>query len=200
MRLYLVRHTETKHVAGKCVGQSDVPLSEKGVADVVKIASFVRTLAPNRVISSDLERCARLAEAIASQLSVCVEFDGSWREMRFGKWENKTWDDIRAQDEDIFEEWTRDFVRTAAPDGESFADLQTRVERALEKLKTRENETVVVVTHAGPMRAALASAMGLPLDRAFSIHLNYGAIARLASDGTDWTLYELNNDLLTRCD
>lgn len=200
MRLYLVRHTELKNVAGKCVGQSDVALSEKGVADIERLARLVKPLAPTRVVSSDLARCVRLAEAIANQFGVSPELDSAWRELHFGSWENKAWDEIRAQDEDAFEEWTRNFVETPAPDGESFLELRERVEKAMEKLKTLERETVLVVTHAGAMRAALSVAVGVPLERAFAIELNYGALVCLSSDGAQWTLRELNNDLLTQCD
>ena len=51
------------------------------------------------------------------------------------------------------------------PNGESFAEMQTRIVGALDKLVARHpGETIVAVSHADPIKAALAQALGTHLD------------------------------------
>ncbi len=201
MSLFLIRHTETEATAGRCIGQSDVALSEKGMADVAKVVEKMKALAPNVMISSDLSRCRVLAEALAKEVKVDVVFESAWREINFGQWEGKNWDEIYARDRTHYEAWTKDFLTIAPPEGESFLKLQERIARELNMLKTHQAETAVIITHAGAIRAAISSAIGLPLDRAFSIHLDYGALVQLNLNNGLWTLQNLNNSLLSSpCD
>jgi len=201
MNLFLIRHTETEATAGRCIGQSDVALSEKGSADVATLVEQLKALAPSVVISSDLSRCRVLADALAKAMKVEVVFESAWREVNFGEWEGKTWDEIHAEDRTHYEAWAKDFVTIAPPKGESFVNFQKRIARELNALQTHQAETLVVITHAGAIRAAISSAIGVPLERVFSIHLNYGALVQLSRNSGLWTLQNLNNSLLSSpCD
>ncbi len=199
MNLFLIRHTEVEGAAGRCIGQSEVPLSEKGKRDISLLLERLKPIAPNRLISSDLSRCLVLAERLGEVLSMRVEVNGAWRELNFGAWENRAWDELHASDGAHYEAWAKDFVTIAPPEGESFCNLQSRIEAELNALVESKVETVMVITHAGAIRAAVSCAIGLPLERAFSIHLNYGALVHLSRNGELWTLQNLNNTLL-RCD
>ncbi len=201
MKLFLIRHTEVEHASGRCIGQSDISLSEKGKQDIMVLVEHLKPLVPQRLISSDLSRCLMLAERLGEALSMTVEAKSAWREVHFGAWENQSWDDLRAKDTERFDVWMKDFVRIAPPEGESFLKLQSRIVAELNALEKSSAETVLVVTHAGAIRAALSSAIGLPLERAFSIHLNYGALVHLNFKSGMWTLENLNNILLSSpCD
>ncbi len=197
MNLFLVRHTEIVATAEQCIGQSEVKLSEKGKADVVKLAEKLKSLAPNVVISSDLSRCRVLAEVVAKAVKAELVLKSAWREINFGQWEGKVWSEIDARDHVHYEAWAKDFVAVAPPEGESFSSLQARIARELNALSTYPAERIMVVTHAGAIRAAIASAINLPLERMFSIHLNYGALVQLRLNSGIWTLQDLNNSLLT---
>jgi alpha-ribazole phosphatase len=198
MNLFLVMHTETEATAGRCIGQSNVALSEKGSADVAKLVEQLKPLAPSVMISSDLLRCRVLAEALAKAVKVDVVFETAWREINFGQWEGKTWDEIYTQDRARYEAWTKDFVTIAPPEGESFVTLQLRIARAVNALSAYQAETIVVVTHAGAIRAALSCAMGLPLERTFAIGLNNGAVVHLRKHTqSEWILQNLSNSLLS---
>ncbi len=199
MNLFLIRHTEVEGAAGRCIGQSDVRLSEKGKQEMQSLLERLKPIAPTRLISSDLSRCLVLAERLGEALSIEVEVTHAWREMSFGAWENRTWDEIHASDGAHYEAWAKDFVTIAPPEGESFRNLQSRIEAELNALVESKVETVMVITHAGAIRAAVSCAIGLPLERAFSIHLNYGAQVHLNRNGELWTLQNLNNTPLP-CD
>src|SRR4030095_4245583 len=51
------------------------------------------------------------------------------------------------------------------PGGESFPEMQTRMTAALARLVARHpGETIAAVSHADPIKAAVAQALGTPLD------------------------------------
>ncbi|MFQ3609777.1 MAG: alpha-ribazole phosphatase family protein, partial [Chloroherpetonaceae bacterium] len=184
-----------------CIGQSDVRLSEKGKQEMQMLLECLKPIAPTRLISSDLSRCLILAERLGKALSLTVEVRSEWREVSFGAWENQTWDALRTEDPERFEAWVKDFVTVAPPEGESFLKLQSRIKAELNALIESPSESVLVITHAGAIRAAISSAIGLPLERAFSIYLNYGALVHLNWNAGIWILRNLNNMLLSSpCD
>ena len=78
--------------------------------------------------------------------------------------------------------WMNDFVQARPPDGESFEDLNTRVFDFIKSLQIVDSQLVVLVTHAGVMRVLMAHAQGLPLEKAFDIKLDYGAVVLLKTE------------------
>ena len=63
------------------------------------------------------------------------------------------------------------------PGGESYAEVQARVCKAIEEMVAAHSaETVVVIAHAGPIRAALARWLGLAPDASFRIDQRYGGV------------------------
>ncbi len=194
MDLYLVRHLDIETAAeNKCIGQTDVPLSSKGQSAVADMANFLAELKPECVISSDLQRCAVLAKAVGKIVGIESEFSASWREIYFGRWEERRWRDIEITDSIALQAWMKDIVRVTPPDGESFERLYSRIGLQVDLLIQRPEQRFVVITHAGPIRAAICHTIGLPLVKAFSVDITYGGMAHLHYDAGNWTLTELRN-------
>jgi len=194
MDIFLVRHTEVEQDSqARCIGHTNVPLSELGRRNIHLVAARLVTLKPELIISSDLDRCLELAKAAASQLGLEPDPTPAWREVNFGQWENRTWEDIETHDSIVLQAWMKDFVRVAPPDGESFQSLHHRISLQMDLLLQRPEQRIVIVTHAGPMRAALCHAIGLPLQRAFSVDVAFGGILHLQYTNGQWSLHGLNN-------
>jgi alpha-ribazole phosphatase len=182
MHLTLMRHPAIDFAGERCIGQTDVDLSFAGQLSLKSLAEEACRLLPDRILSSDLKRCRLLAEQIAGRLHITPVYDPIWREMHFGFWENRTWDAIRNEEGEALAEWVADFVTIAPPGGESFLQLQKRVLAGISKIDPNTSH-ILVVTHAGVIRAAYAALSGLPLCRAFEYHIPYGKMyhARLSS-------------------
>jgi alpha-ribazole phosphatase len=209
MTLTLMRHPHSDFAAQRCIGQTDVDLSFEGKSSLKSFVAEACRLLPDRVISSDLKRCRFLAQEIGSRLRISPVFDPIWRELDFGFWENRTWEEIRREETEAFAKWVTDFVTTAPPGGESFLQLQKRILSAIDAVlpdrtgpAQRGRRTVsvcsvsngakrgrfaypnvLVVTHAGVMRAAYAAFANLPLSRAFDYKIPYGGMFHLRTRG-----------------
>lgn len=144
MGLTFLRHPSVS-AAGICYGRTEVRLS---AAHPTEIANALRaTPRPEAILSSPSSRCRPLAQALALAHRLEVLFDDRLLELDFGSWEGRPWSDIPRAESDP---WAEDPVNRAPPGGESFAALTERVRAAL-----AGRDGVAVVTHAGPIRAAL---------------------------------------------
>jgi alpha-ribazole phosphatase len=135
-----------------------------------------------------LRRCRMLADAIAAKLDIRPEPDAIWREVNFGAWENRTWDEIRSQDPHALAAWMDDFAMVAPPGGESFQQLQSRVVSALRKIDPQPSDNLLVVTHGGVIRAAVCAFSDLPLRRAFEFEVPFGSTICLRCEDDHWSV------------
>ncbi|HEY4787554.1 MAG TPA: alpha-ribazole phosphatase [Bacteroidales bacterium] len=178
MKLYLVRHTAVNLPSGTCYGISDIPLRDNWEDEAGVIASRLAHLNNAVVYSSPSKRCKLLAKKISNK----VFLDKRLQELNFGKWELKPWDEINGP---TAEQWMNDFVHTRCEGGESYLDLSKRVKSFLTDLTCTKRETAIIVSHAGVIRAIVASVFDIPLKKSFEIKVDYGQIT---------PLYLLHND------
>lgn len=150
MKLWLVRHAQPLIAAGICYGRLDM------AADAAATAECARALAaqlPNgiRVVTSPLQRCEQLAQALHAQRpDLAYKTDPRLQEMDFGLWEGRAW---QAIDPAELQAWTTDFVNYAVGGhGESVSRFMARVASAFDALDG-QGETLWI-THAGVFRAA----------------------------------------------
>ncbi|MFG2007731.1 bifunctional RNase H/acid phosphatase [Micromonospora sp. NPDC048868] len=162
-RLVLVRHGETAFTEQRRYsGRGDVPLSERGRAQVRATAARVAALAPTvaAVVSSPLSRCTATAEAIAGALGgVPVRREDDLIECDFGAWEGRTFAEVRQEWPGEMDAWLAS-TRVAPPGGESFVDVAERCRRVVDGLcRAYPGETVVVVSHVSPIKLVLRDAL-----------------------------------------
>jgi alpha-ribazole phosphatase len=176
MEVYLVRHTETVCEKGICYGQSDVGIREP--YDTI-FESILNQLPEDAILySSPLQRCVVLAKHIQknNQIESIIE-DSRLMEMNFGDWELKSWDVIP---QEVLNPWMTDFVNVRVPNGESFVDLDLRVQKFLDNdLSKLHTKPIIIVAHAGVIRSILCKINNLPLQEAFKSKLDFGAVVKI---------------------
>ena len=151
MALILLRHTTPDVAPGTCYGLTDLDVAETFEAEA---ATALAALPPvQTIVSSPLIRCQKLADYIGVRLALPVTFDARLMGMDFGHWEARAWSDIERSEID---DWAADFLHARPHGGESVAMLQTRIRAALADWFAKD-KTTLIVTHAGVVRAALAT-------------------------------------------
>lgn len=162
--ILLVRHgvtaTTGKILPGRAPG---LHLSEVGIAQAESAAARIAPLRPVAIYASPLERTRETARPIATATSKKVLPLKGLLECDFGDWTGKSLSVLSKK-----KEWTT--VQNAPsvfrfPGGESFLEMQQRMWNTLEDLAVRHRgKTVVAVSHADPIKAAVTYAQGVPLD------------------------------------
>jgi len=162
----LVRHgvTETTGIIlpGRTPG---LHLSERGLAQADRVAQRLSELArkPVALYVSPLERTRETAAPIAKALRLRAQVDRGLLECDFGLWTGKKLHLLAKKPEWRAVQHAPSTFRF--PEGESFTEMQLRIWTTLERIAARHrNRTVVVVSHADPIKAAVTYAQGVPLD------------------------------------
>lgn len=178
MIIDLMRHGSTGR-PGFMDGTMDLPLSENGWA-AFESATIGKTW--GMIVTSPLRRARDAAERLAKAQAIDMEIDPCWQEMNFGRWDGLARAAIEADEaeRDALAAFYRDPGQHTPPGGELWVDLQRRVGTALRALAKRDSASpTLVITHAGPMRVALAQACGLPFERLWAIRIGYATRVRL---------------------
>ncbi|MEO5724501.1 MAG: MSMEG_4193 family putative phosphomutase [Ilumatobacteraceae bacterium] len=161
----LVRHGQTpttgKVLPGRTAG---LHLADTGIGQAQAAGARIAELRTvDAVYASPLERARETAAPIAAARGLKVKIDKGLLECDFGEWTGAELKQLMK-----LPEWST--VQRAPstfrfPGGESFVEMQTRIVTALDRLRaTHPGGTIVCVSHADPIKAAVAHAMGTHLD------------------------------------
>ena len=181
MRLALVRHAETAEDArGRCYGRLDVGLSVAGREQCARLAHAFRSEPLRSVWASPAIRARETAEAIAAPHRLDVEILEPLRELDFGELEGRAYDEIAVSDPELYAQWMRAPTTVRFPGGESYSDLQSRVDAGIAGLLEQHDDGLVaVVTHGGVVRAVLRSVLGFPAERIFRLSIDPASVSTL---------------------
>ena len=165
----LVRHgvtdTTGKVLPGRARG---LALSDAGRTQAVAVAERIAAMQNGTrpvaaVYASPLERTRQTAAPIGKAVGQRVRSDRGLLECDFGTWTGAELGTLMK-----LPEWKavqRNPSGFRFPGGESFAEMQARITGAIDRLRAAHpGEVVVAVSHADPIKAALAQALGTPLD------------------------------------
>lgn len=164
-RILLIRHGLNDYVkehrlAGRTPG---VHLNEEGRGQALALAERLGTMPIAAVYSSPLERARETAEPLAARLGLTVHCLDGAAESDCGQWTGQSIEELSKGNA-----WRQVQVHPSGfrfPGGESFAEIQARMIAMLETLKDDHlGQTVVVVSHADPIKLGVAFHTGVPLD------------------------------------
>ena len=163
--ILLVRHGQTPTTGDKLPGRAPgLFLAPKGREQADKVAQRIKSLKHvSAVYASPMERTQETAEPIAKALRRKVRTEPGLIECDFGEWTGGSLAKLRKLPEwSTVQRYPSGF---RFPQGESFTEMQTRITSALARLTEKHpGQTIVAVSHADPIKAAIADAMGTHLD------------------------------------
>ncbi len=166
-RVILVRHGYSMaNLESRFAGQRyNADLSQKGHEQAQKTADYIaENYKIDKIYSSDLSRAFQTAEHIAKRLGMDIIKEEGVREIYAGEWEGLKFDEIDEKYQKEYHIWKNDIGNAGCTDGETTAELSRRVIAALEKIATENHgKTVLVATHATPIRAAMCAWQGMEL-------------------------------------
>ncbi len=167
VKLIIVRHGFSLFNGVKVFsGRYDVPLTKLGHEQAKKSAEYIKArYKVDAVYSSDLSRAVDTAKPLAEAFGLEIKKDKRLRERSLGWWEGVSQAEVLEKDPEGFRIFKEDFGHCNGGGGESFLEVGERLTEAFDEI-VRENDgkTVVVVTHAGLMRAMCAVWQGRAAD------------------------------------
>lgn len=188
---HLVRHAEKTggdFLAGRT---ADVHLTARGHQQAKQLAEFLGRERVDRIFTSPLERAVETATPLAELKRLAPASNVALHEMDLGAWTGKTPADL---DRDAaFGRFNRFRSGHGAPGGETMLEVQARIVGAMLRWRdAHSGETLVLVSHAEPIRAALLHFAGVSLDHWQRFRIDIASVSTVLLDPATAILTRVN--------
>lgn len=163
--LLIIRHGQSvSNIRGVFTGHLDLELTPLGHQQAQLTGEFIiENFKVDAVYSSDLCRAADTGRAVADPLGLPLRTDPRLREIYAGTWEGLSFNEL-SETSPAYMVFRGDIGACQTDGGESVAQLSTRVLEAFYEIAaSNDGKTVVIATHATPIRALMTHAQGLSL-------------------------------------
>jgi broad specificity phosphatase PhoE len=131
-----------------------------------------------RVECSPLERTRETAAAIADATGAPLATTDALIEIDMGEWTGRALDSFG--DDPVWRRWNDARGNARIPGGESMAEAQARIMGHVRRVAAEQDgSTIALVSHSDMIRAALACALGLPLDNLLRFDIDPASVSRL---------------------
>ena len=189
-RVILVRHGETDwNAEGRIQGHLPVPLNERGRAQAEAVGARLEPVPFAALYSSDLLRARQTAEAIGRASGQRVRDDRRLREWDLGILSGLMRSVAEELHPEAFGIFRKRLLDEPVPGGESIRARYERVTAAVQEIADRHpGETVVAVSHGGPLGDCYRRAVGAPMGSQMRIDLFNAGVSVLRVMGEDWHL------------
>ena len=174
----LLRHGEPE--GGKCFRGNgiDDPLSEDGWK---QMWDAVEEQQPWQIIiTSPMQRCHHFAQRFSEKHTIPVVVEPDLREVGFGSWEGKTREYLQQHHRDEYDDFYLDPINNRPEGAEPFNEFVTRVAGVYKRVTDSfEGKHVLVVAHAGVIRAVLMHALKEDPVAVYQTQIENAKISRL---------------------
>lgn len=176
LQINWIRHLPVEN-KGRYIGHTDIPAIIPH-----EVANLAVPLPENALwFASPLMRAVDSAHWLRQSVQgdiAPLKIAPELMEQNFGVWENKTYDEVWSKEENSHDWQKPALIKPVG--GESFADVCARVDGWIENiLKEVGAKKLIVVAHAGTIRAALRHALNLIPEQALNFAIDYGSITQV---------------------
>ena len=173
-QLYLIRHGQTEwSLSGQHTGSTDIPLTEQGEREALRLSAELRVVSFDYVFSSPRQRAWQTCKLVG--LAEAAELEPDLAEWDYGDYEGQRTADIRQTRPD----WN--LFQDGCPHGESPGQIAERADRLIARLRMLEG-TIAIFTHGHFGRALAARWIGLPVSQAQCFLLTTASLSILGYD------------------
>lgn len=180
--VYLVRHGETSwNKEWLFQGHQDVELSEKGIEQARRVSERLKGVIFSSIYSSDLRRASKTAQIIAENQEIKVKETSDLREINFGEWEGRRYENLTEKESEYFQKWLKGPSKYRIPGGESLTEMRERVINFLnlvvswvdednknkkgkkEKGHNKDVENILITAHGGTIKIIIAHVLNMDI-------------------------------------
>lgn len=190
MLIDLIRHGEPVGGRGYRGHGVDDPLSETGWQQMSD--ALTGRSGWSAIISSPLKRCSAFANELASARGLKVTIEDRFKEVGFGRWEGLSPDEVISRWPEEYAAFYQDPVNFRPEGAESLQAFFQRVSDGLDALSSRPDERLLLIAHAGVIRAAIAKAAGAAPGTMYRYKIPYAGITQLRFDEKGWFVEFVN--------
>jgi len=166
--VYIVRHGQSvANLEERFAGHSDFPLTDLGRKQAELAGDYLvqQGIRLDAAYASDLCRAFETGRIIAEKQGITPIPTTGLREIYAGKWEAMKFEDIYREFSESFGVWLQNIGRSRCDEGESIAQVRTRVLAAVKEIvQANPGKTILLATHGAAIRSLEAELLGLSPD------------------------------------
>jgi probable phosphoglycerate mutase len=171
-----------------------IELDDLGCREMARCATVINP-APTVLQSSPQRRAQQSATILSSHFGLPVEIVTAMDEIDYGDWTGRPFSAL--VHDPAWTQWNSRRGTHRPPNGESMCALQLRVVRYLDQLRDEKtDETILIVSHAEPIRAALLYYSRTPLDDFLAIEVDSGSVSTLFLEIDEFRISAVNQRVL----
>ncbi len=179
----LLRHGAVEAEGWAFRGSTDLPLSETGWQQMRSVTDHLGQIGHrfDHIATSPLQRCLLFAHELSEGQQCDVQTLDAMREMDFGDWENRSFDELGQEHGELLHRFWQSPVGVQPPNGEAFDDFSRRVIDGWQAWVARDcGNSRLLVAHGGVIRVLLAHLLDMPMAALWRLHLPYAAWSRVS--------------------
>ena len=192
-----IRHGETDFNKAKLYfGHSDPDLNATGMEQLRNTRFLLekREKTPDIVFSSDLKRCTQSMEILGIDKKVEKILTEELRELNFGIFEGKTYEEIKNEYPDKVEEMRNDWRNFKVDKGESINEMMLRTAKKMDEIISgHKDKKILVVAHAGVIQALISYYLFGNLDGYWKFRIHNGSMTNMHIMKDGYTYFEYIN-------
>ena len=174
----LIRHGEPEGGSRYRGHKIDDPLSQKGWQQMRKAIGNENCW--QQIISSPLLRCRDFAEQLANKHVIPLHIKNELKEIGFGSWEGLTREQVKQKNIKEYTGFYADPVHNRPDGSENIHVFINRVIQCYQEIiKQFKSQHILIVAHAGVIRAILAHSVHAPPQGMYNFKINNAGIARI---------------------
>ncbi len=198
VKFLIIRHGESEaNGAGFFAGHLDIELSQRGKTQAEATAKYIfENYSVDKIYSSDLKRAYDTAKPVSDITGLKIVSTKELREIFAGDWQGLCFDELQSRYADGYRVWLENIGQAICPHGETVQELAERIWQEILKIaKDNDGKTVVVVTHATPLRTLICRWKGLPIENMKEISwVSNASVTEVDYTDGVWTIRAISED------
>ena len=167
LKVYFLRHGETSYsTIGAYCGDLDAELTPEGAQMARAFADTHRSTPWTAVYASPMKRTIATAKPLCDALGLEMQLRDGLKEIRYGKWEDKSVDDVKQHYWDDYIHWLAEPAWNPPTGGETSVEIASRASLVIAEIQGKYTTgNVLVVSHKATIRIILCDLLGIDLGR-----------------------------------
>jgi len=194
--IIFLRHAQAKNnveriLAGRTQG---IPLTQTGVQQAEKIATFLRPLKISTIYSSPIERALHTAEIVANKFDLGCKIDDRLTEIEMGSFSGMQYDEMFTKYGNVFLKFYQDSSLIQKNGVETFSNVKKRVLDMVNYCsKKHEGQNILLVTHMDPIKAMISTILQLKPESLYELVIRNASLTIVKKEQNNYSLTAINS-------
>jgi len=194
--IIFLRHAQAKNnveriLAGRTKG---IPLTQTGMQQAEKIATFLQPLKISTIYSSPIERALHTAEIVSNTLDLGCKIDDRLTEIEMGSFSGMQYDEMFAKYGNVFLKFYQDSPLIQKNGVETFSSVKKRVLDMVNYCsKKHEGQNILLVTHMDPIKAMISTVLQPKPESLYELVIRNASLTIVKKEQNNYSLTAMNS-------